>query len=206
MYPSLDAVLNSAKVSSNGPRLKTAFNSHHNFPSSYCIGSLCTSFRKSLLGPWISFITPSSCFYFSFSDLLVFTWDLNKDWLQESQKSVGDHTKVLIFKVMMIKHFIDKQLVFLHHKIFFVGDTLTKMGYYLIPWATIYAFRLGLLVLAHLQTFTIYTLMMIHLSSTCFYQKKNALNPHFKMSLSLQHYSRQIKGRNNSNVHLRMNE
>lgn len=95
---------------------------------------------------------------------------------------------------MMTKHFIAKQLVFLHHKIFLVGDILTKMGYYLIPWApTTYAFRLGLLVLAHLQTLTIYALMMIHLSSTCFHQKKNALNPHFKMSLSLQHYSQQIK-------------
>ena len=54
--------------------------------------------------------------------------------------------------------FYSKQLVFLHHKIFLVGDTLTKMGYYLIPWApTTYAFRLGLLVLAHLQTVRLLT-------------------------------------------------
>lgn len=52
----------------------------------------------------------------------------------------------------MTKYFIAKQLVFLHYKIIFlVGDTLTNMGYYLIPWApAICDFRLGHQVLARL--------------------------------------------------------
>lgn len=50
-----------------------------------------------------------------------------KDWLQESQKSVGDQTKVLIFKVMMTKHFIVNNWCSSTIR-FLVDGTLTKMG------------------------------------------------------------------------------
>ena len=106
-------------------------------------------------------------FFFSSSNLQVFTWDLSNfmlricttwRWLLDERrvpgipKVCGRPYQSLVLKVIMTKHFIAKQLVFLHHKIIFlVGDTWTNISYYLIPWApTTHAFRLELLVPAHL--------------------------------------------------------